>query len=511
MQVELQSITKRFGDLIANNDVSTTFLPGQIHGLLGENGAGKSTLMKVLAGWYVPEGGTIRLDGRDVRFRSPQDALDQGIGYVPQDPQDFPGLTVLEHLVIGQRGWRVDRGLLARRLEETNKSLSFDLAPDARIEDLSVGQRLQLAMAQVVINGARVIILDEPPMGSGLRGSLPMLAQQGKAVVFITHNVAEAISLCDSITVLRRGRKVGAVSRPIDQAALVKLMFEEDLPPTGTPPQASTTLLARLDKVSARTDPPLTDVSLQVHANEIVGLAGIEGSGQASLLRVLAGRARVASGQRAIQAKRAHLVPAGRLGEGLVDGFSVEEMLALSHGTEGRRAGGEPHPPTSSPAKGGGASDESSARGGAGSGIDARSGRSSRWVLDKSWMRELADQSIQQFYIKGQALSPSGSLSGGNQQRLMLASTPFDTDLLLLDNPTRGLDVPTAAFIWSWIQDQCERGAGVVVASGELEELWQNATRILVMGRGRIVGEVSPATDSLERLKALIGGAAEGE
>ena len=200
----------------------------------------------------------------------------------------------------------------------------------------------------------------------------------------------------------------------------------------------------------------------------VVGLAGIEGSGQASLLSLLAGRAKPTTGQRVCQAKRVHLVPAGRLGEGLVDGFTAEEMLSLAH-------------PTAATA--------------------------GSWRLSPQAMRTLAEQSITRFHIKGQPGSSARSLSGGNQQRLMLAATPHDTDLLLLDNPTRGLDVPTAGFIWSWILEQCERGAGIVVASNELEELWQHANRIVVMAQGRLVGEVIPGVDSMDTLKQLMVGA----
>ncbi len=467
MRVELLNITKRFGEVVANNDVSATFEPGQVHGLLGENGAGKSTLMKVLAGWYRPEAGIIRLDGREVTIRSPQDALNLGIGYVPQDPQDFPDLTVIEHLVVGQPGWAVDRAGLARAVEGVNKTLGFDLDPRARVRDITVGQRLQLAMAQVVIQGAKVIILDEPPMGSGLRDSLQQLAAQGKTVVFITHNITDAVGQCDQITVLRRGRRVGTAVRPIQQDELVRMMFEEQPPSAGRPPQAAEAVKARLAGVSSRTDPALTGIDLTVHSGEVVGVAGIEGSGQASLLQVLAGRAKPSVGQRECPARLIHLVPSGRLGEGLVDGFSIEEMLALAHEGEVKRG---------------------------------------RWLLDPAAMRTVAEKSITQFYLKGEPNTAARSLSGGNQQRLMLAATPHQTDLLLLDNPTRGLDVPTAAFIWSWVLEQCGRGAGVVVTSNELEELWEHSTRIIVMAKGRIVGEVSPQTGSFETLKGLVSG-----
>lgn len=467
MKVELVNITKRFGDVIANHEVSAAFEPGQVHGLLGENGAGKSTLMKVLAGWYKPEAGTIRLASRDVVIRSPQDALDLGIGYVPQDPQDFPELTILEHLVVGRPGWAVNQADLIRRLEQVNQALGFSLSPAAKVKEITVGQRLQLAMAQIVVHGAKVIILDEPPMGSGLRDSLQRLAQEGKTVIFITHNMTDALSQCDQITVLRRGRRVGTVSQPVVQADLMRMMFEEQLPPAGRPPSGSDKRLVELGGVSSRTDPALAGIDLTVHAGEVVGVAGIEGSGQASLLRVLAGRAPLTAGRRQCVARRVHLVPAGRLGEGLVDGFTVEEMLALAHTAETTRG----------------------------------------WTLNPKAMHNLAERSITQFSLKGRPESQGRGLSGGNQQRLMLASTPFDTDLLLLDNPTRGLDVPTARFIWSWILEQCGRGAGVVVSSNELEELWEHATRIVVMARGRLVGAVSPAVDNIDTLKGLIAGA----
>jgi len=467
MKVELVNITKRFGSLVANNEVSTVFEPGEVHGLLGENGAGKSTLMKVLAGWYLPEGGKIRLDDRDVRIASPRDAMALGVGYVPQDPQDFAELTVLEHLVVGTAGWGFSRSKLGDEIRRVNDQMGFTLSPAVRVRDVTVGQRLQLAMAQVIIQGAKVIILDEPPMGSGLRDSLQRLAKEGKTVVFITHSIADAVGQCDRITVLRRGHKAGAAARPIDQTQLVHMMFETQPHQAGRPHHEAGPPLADLQNASAHTDPALYDITVQAHSGEIVGLAGIEGSGQSSLLAILGGRGKVASGARTIHAKVPHVVPAGRMGEGLVDGFSVEEQLALAHEK-----------------------------------ILAR-----RMMLDQQAMHEMAEKSIHQFHLKGQPSSLASGLSGGNQQRLMLASTPKNVDLLLLDNPTRGLDVPTAAFIWEWILHQCERGAGVVVASTEVEELWQHCNRILVMARGRIIGEVSPAHHDIHQLKHLVSGA----
>lgn len=468
MKVELVNVTKRFGSLVANNEVSTVFEPGEVHGLLGENGAGKSTLMKVLAGWYLPEGGKIRLDDRDVRVTSPRDAVALGIGYVPQDPQDFADLTVLEHLVVGTSGWGFSRAKLADEIRRVNELMGFTLVPTARVRDVTVGQRLQLAMAQVIIQGAKVIILDEPPMGSGLRDSLQRLAEEGKTVVFITHNIADAVGQCGRITVLRRGHKVGTAVKPIDQAQLVHMMFEKQPHLAGRPHHESGPMRADLQNVTAHLDPAIYDITMQAHGGEIVGLAGIEGSGQSSLLAILGGRGKVASGTRTLNAKVPHVVPAGRMGEGLVDGFSVEEQLALAH--------------------------EKDLTGG-------------RMLLNQKAMHELADKSIQQFHLKGQPASLASGLSGGNQQRLMLASTPKNVDLLLLDNPTRGLDVPTAAFIWEWILQQCERGAGIVVASTEVEELWQHCNRILVMARGRLIGEVSPAHHDIHQLKHLISGA----
>ncbi len=235
MKVELVNITKRFGSLVANNEVSTVFEPGEVHGLLGENGAGKSTLMKVLAGWYLPEGGKIRLDDRDVHIASPRDAMALGVGYVPQDPQDFAELTVLEHLVVGTAGWGFSRSKLGDEIRRVNDQMGFTLSPAVRVRDVTVGQRLQLAMAQVIIQGAKVIILDEPPMGSGLRDSLQRLAKEGKTVVFITHSIADAVGQCDRITVLRRGHKAGAAARPIDQAQLVHMMFETQPHQAGRP------------------------------------------------------------------------------------------------------------------------------------------------------------------------------------------------------------------------------------------------------------------------------------
>ncbi|TMI87445.1 MAG: ATP-binding cassette domain-containing protein [Bacillati bacterium ANGP1] len=491
MRVELRDIHKSFGPVHANDGISLTAEAGSIHGLLGENGAGKSTLMKILSGFTAPDRGQILLDGAPVRIASPAEALRHGIGMLHQDPLDFPTLSLLDNFLMGRPGARRGHGLAGllpdrRGAREALRALAaqfaFSLDPDAPCAGLSVGERQQLEILRLLWLGVRVLILDEPttaisePQRVKLFAALRTMAGQGKVVFFVSHKLQEVLALCDAVTVLRAGRVAGDVAAPCDPGRLVALMFGRDLP---HPPRTGITLgppvleLAALSVDDARS--PIANVSLRVRAGEAVGLAGLEGSGQRLFLQMCAGLIPPAGGRvsiagrdltgrpyREFLASGVAYVPAGRLGEALIPGLTVAEHLALAE-----RPG---------------------------------------VFVDWHAASRAAAQRIRAFDVRGTARTPVQELSGGNQQRVLLALLPRQIAVLLMEHPTRGLDVESAQSIWSHVLERRRRGTAVVFSSADLDELLERSDRILVFFNGRVSAPLDARRATVEQLGRLMAG-----
>jgi general nucleoside transport system ATP-binding protein len=483
MRVQLENIHKHYGNIRANDGIGLTVEPGTIHGVLGENGAGKSTLMKILSGFTPRTEGRILLDGAPTDYRSPAEAAARGIGMLYQDPLDFPQLTVLDNFRLGgpAHGSRDAR----RRLLALNRDLDFALPPGAQTGGLTVGERQQLEILRLMDMGVGVLILDEPTTGisatqkATLFAALRRMADTGKSIILVSHKLEDVEALCDRVTVLRRGRVTGEAEKPFRPDRLMEMMF-------GTPPEPPERrrirpgdLLLTLDRVHAaggRTG--LVDCSVTIREGEVVGLAGLEGSGQGVFLRLAAGLTAPRQGMVRfrnlplngtaypfLKSEGVHFLPGSRLEEGLVPEMDIAEHMALASDTD-------------------------------------------RFWVHWADARQTAVSRIERYNIKGDPQSPVGSLSGGNQQRLLLSFLSPNPSLLLLENPTRGLDVASAHWVWQYLQSACPAGTGIVFSSAELDEILMIADRVLVFFEGAVIKDVRAEATDLRELGLAIAGKA---
>ena len=486
MTIELRGITKTFGALKANDSISLTIPPGSIQGILGENGAGKSTLMKIFSGFLRPDSGEILFDGTALRIESPDDAIKNGIGMLHQDPLDFPPFRIIDDFLLGSPGGLVpNRRKALADFSALSARFDFSLSPDARVASLTVGERQQLEILRLLWLGARVLILDEPTTGISqtqkekLFAALRKLASEGMTVFFVSHKLEDVEALCSRAAILRQGALVGAMDAPFDKAALVRMMFGKEVelaPKSRTAPgrKVLTVRTGSVDSIRLR----IKDVNLEVRAGEIIGIAGMEGSGQDLFLRACGGLVEPAGGQfcldedeRPMNGKTYHdykrmgvaYLPAARLEKGLVPGLTLSEHFILS-----KKMGGA--------------------------------------FIDRQAAGALSEARISAFNIKGRPDSPVESLSGGNQQRALLSLLPETASLILVEHPTRGLDIESTIYIWGKLKERCASGTAILFLSSDLDEILQYSDKVLVF----FAGKVSPAIDTeslnVQKLGELIGG-----
>jgi general nucleoside transport system ATP-binding protein len=484
MHVELVDIHKHYGAVKANDGVSLTIAPGELHGILGENGAGKSTLMKILAGFTARTSGSVRVDGKPVDYRTTAEAAGLGVGMLYQDPLDFPQLPVIDNFILGQTGTlSLARNAFKTRFLELADSFHFRLDPEAPLNSLTVGERQQVELLRLLALGIKLLILDEPTTGissnqkEALYAALRRLAADGKSVLLVSHKLEDVEALCDRVTVLRLGRVTGAMARPFDTEQLLRVMF-------GTPPHTPTCsarpaggevlVLDRVSSPGGRSG--LVECSVAICQGEVVGLAGLEGSGQEVFLRVagglkppqagsihLSGQLMTAYDYHVFNKLGVFFLPSARLEEGLIPELTITEHVALQ---EERRAFRVPYQAAA----------------------------------------ENAARRIETFRIKGRPQTPVEALSGGNQQRLLLSFLPPDPRLLLLENPTRGLDLESVNWVWRHLQSYSRKGTCIVFSSPELEEILMVADRVLVFFNGRIIMDVAAAVTDVQKLGRAIAG-----
>jgi general nucleoside transport system ATP-binding protein len=480
MTLSVSGITKRFGNLVANDDISLELPAGTLHTILGENGAGKSTLMKILSGIVSPDSGSVVLDGAPIELGSPRQALAAGIGMLHQEPLVCLPFTAAENFRLGSRRSVADS---SAELVETGNRFGFRMHPSAVTRSLSIGERQQLEIVRLLAAGIKVLILDEPTSGITVNqrfelfSALRRLAAEGLTVLFVSHKLDEVNELCTSVTVLRRGRVVGTSPLPRSEEDLVEMMFEKGTPiPTRAPATQGGSVVAELFSVDAGDERTgIHQADLQVMEGEVIGLAGLEGSGQGALLRALAGMTAIRGGRVEIAgrdmthraARRSaeagvSFLPGGRLEEGLLPGMTITEHIELA-------------------------------------------GDSAR-ILDWEAARKRAADAIAAFRVKGNADSVAEELSGGNQQRLLLALLPPKLKLLLMEHPTRGLDLDSAAYVWSRLLDRRKHGTAIIFASADLDELLTYSDRILVLFDGRIFARLNARETDAEEIGTLIGG-----
>lgn len=493
--VELRGIGKRFGDVVANEGVDFALARGEVHALLGENGAGKSTLVKILYGLVRPDAGDILVDGVPVQIGSPRDAIAAGIGIVTQHFALVRPMTVTENVVLGRtRGPRLDLGAARVAVEEAVGRLGIRIDPLARVADLSVGEQQRVEIVKALYNRCRVLILDEPTAVlvpqevDALFASLRRLCDEGMSVIFISHKLHEVRRIADRVTVLRRGRLVGTrTTSEIDDRALAELMVGRPVVPVDRPTAGGGgEPLLRVEglRAEARGVPVLAGIDLEVRSGEILGIAGVSGNGQTELVQVLcgmrtpsAGRLEVAGGDVTGASPRA-MVAAG-LGRIPEDArASVVGDLSVAHNLI----------------------------------LERLSDFGTGPLLDDRAVRREAEALIERFEIKARPGDPVATLSGGNLQKVLLARVlAREPAVLVVAQPTRGLDVGATEYVRRALLAQRERGCAVLLVSEDLDELLALSDRIAVMYEGRLVGEMPAVEATPERLGLLMAGLEERE
>ncbi len=496
MTLELRGITKRFGTFTANDSIDLTVRPGEIHALLGENGAGKSTLMNVLYGLYQADEGEIVLDGVVQHFRGPGDAMAAGIGMVHQHFMLVPVFTVAENVILGHEdtGFAGSLDLQAARahVREVAERFGFEVNPDAVVENLPVGVQQRVEIIKALSRDAKVLVFDEPtavltPQETDeLMAIMRQLRDEGTAIVFITHKLREVREVADRITVIRRGKVVAEAEPSADNAELASLMVGRDVeltvekhPPTLGEGGLSVRDLTVIDHSGYVV---VDHVSFDVRPGEVLAIAGVQGNGQTELTEALMGLHAVEEGAVSLDGATLlgksvkHIIDSGvgfvpedRSVDGLIGAFTVAENLMLNRSTDAQfvRLG----------------------------------------TVKSHTITDFADQKIEEFDIRTQgASSLASSLSGGNQQKVVIArELSRDLRLLIVSQPTRGVDVGSIEFIHKRIIEARDAGVPVVLVSTELDEVSALADRIAVMYRGTIIGIVA-GDASRETLGLMMAG-----
>ncbi|MYQ42634.1 MULTISPECIES: ABC transporter ATP-binding protein [unclassified Streptomyces] len=500
--VELRGITKRFPGVVANHDIDITVSRGTVHALVGENGAGKSTLMKILYGMQKPDEGTISVDGEQVSFSSPGDAIDRGIGMVHQHFMLADYLTVLENVVLGSEKLHGIGDRARAKIKEISDAYGLGIRPDAVVEDLGVADRQRVEILKVLYRGARTLILDEPTAVlvpqevDALFDNLRELKAEGLTVIFISHKLGEVLSVADEITVIRRGTTVGTAD-PANTTSkqLAELMVGSELPSPETRESTvtDTPMLAVEDLRLTATDPDgvvravLDGITFTIHKGEVLGIAGVEGNGQSELVDAIMGMRTLDKGtltldgadiSRTATRKRREdgmaVIPEDRHRHGLLLDAPLWENRMLGHVTERPNSKGA--------------------------------------FLDLKAARADTERIVREYDVRTPGIEvTAASLSGGNQQKLIVGrEMSHNPKLLIAAHPTRGVDVGAQAQIWDQIREARHEGLAVLLISADLDELIGLSDTLRVMYRGKLVADADPATVTPEELGSAMTGAAAG-
>lgn len=496
--LELKGITKRFPGVLANDHIDLTLNKGEILALLGENGAGKSTLMNILYGLYKPDEGEILINGEKVVINSPIDAIEQGVGMVHQHFMLIPVFTVTENVMLGNESIKgpgfLDRDKAAQRITEISDRFNLQVNPNFYVKDIPVGVQQRVEIIKLLYRDAEILIFDEPTAvltpqeADELFKIMRLLVEQGKSIIFITHKLREVLEISDRIMVIRRGAMVGETTpQEADKSSLAAMMVgrevELEVEKSVSKPGEVVCSIEDLVVVDKRDEICLQGVSLDVHAGEIVGVAGVQGNGQTELVYAITGLLRNTSGKVTILGQdttrfsprqitelgTAH-IPEDRQQDGLVLPFTVAENLVLCTYYQ------EPF--------------------------------SKGVLLQYPVIMRNAEKLIEDFDIRTpSAMTSVGTLSGGNQQKVIIArelSRPIK--FLVASQPTRGLDVGSIEYIHNQIVKKRDEGAGVLLVSPELDEIMELSDRIAVMYRGQILAIVPNQGISKEYIGLLMAG-----
>lgn len=497
--VRVRGVGKRFPGVIANHDVDITIRSGTVHALIGENGAGKSTLMKILYGVQKPDEGTLTVHGKDVSFASPTDAIAEGIGMVFQHFMLADYLTVLENVVLGAEKLHGIGDKARAEINRISQAYGFDLDPDELVEDLGVGERQRVEILKVLYRGARIIILDEPTAVlvpqevDALFGNLRELKEQGHTILFISHKLDEVLAIADDITVMRRGTTVGeAQPEGTTKRQLAELMVGSELPSPETE-ESTVTDQVQLEVRDLTLHDSfgralLTDIDLTIRRGEVLGIAGVEGNGQAELVESIMGMRKPASGVVSLAGRDiSRWDTRERRGAGI--GYIPEDrhrhgLLLDAPLWENRILGFQDRPPA---AKG--------------------------MLIDRAAARKDAERIVDEYDVRTPGIdTPARALSGGNQQKMIVGrEMSGEPGLLIAAHPTRGVDVGAQAAIWEHIKKARRAGLAVLLISADLDELIGLSDRIQVILRGRLVGEFDPKSVTPQDLGSAMTGAGAHE
>lgn len=495
--IEMREITKKFGDFVANDHINLNLRKGEIHALLGENGAGKSTLMNMLAGLLQPTSGEIAIDGQVVTIDSPSKSSQLGIGMVHQHFMLVEAFTVAENIILGNE--TVKNGLLdlkkaSQEISDLSEKYGLAVDPSAKVADISVGAQQRVEILKTLYRGADILIFDEPTAVltpseiQELMGILKNLIKEGKSIILITHKLDEIRAVADRVTVIRRGRSIetvsvaGATSEDLAEMMVGRsVSFKTEKKPSN--PQDVILSIKDLVVNENRGIPAVKDLSLEVRAGEIVGIAGIDGNGQSELIQAITGLRKVKSGSIVIKGQEVTKyssrqitelsvghVPEDRHRDGLVLPMTLAENIALQTYYK------EP--------------------------------LSQKGILNYPKINEYARKLMEEFDVRGaNELVPAKGFSGGNQQKAIIArEIDRDPDLLIVSQPTRGLDVGAIEYIHKRLIEERDRGKAVLVVSFELDEILNLSDRIAVIHDGKIQGVVLPDQTNKQELGILMAG-----
>ncbi|MFW5988348.1 MAG: ABC transporter ATP-binding protein [bacterium] len=496
--IKMKNITKKFGEVVANDKVNLRVKKGEIHSILGENGAGKSTLMKILFGLYSKDGGEIFIEDKKVEITSPVKAIKLGIGMIHQHFMLVNRLSVTENIIAGKEPITnnifINKKIARKKVKELAESYNFKINPEAKIEDLSVGEQQRVEILKALYRDAEILILDEPTAVltpqevEEFFEVLNKLKKVGKTIIFITHKLEETMKISDSITILRDAKKIANLkTKETDSNELARMMVGHEIDFSVEKKEVKSGKdLLRLEDINAyneRNFLSLKNISFKVGEGEILGVAGVEGNGQLELEEIIMGLMNFNSGKIYFKdkdishystSKRRQLgiahIPSDRLKRGMIEGFNLGENIIL--GSEWQKPFAE------------------------------------NGILNKDRIFKYSDKIIKDFDIRTTGSQSLGSdLSGGNQQKLVLGrELSREPELLVVAQPTRGVDVGAREFIHNLLLEMRSEGKAILLISSELDEITKLSDRILVLYEGEIVANDEADKFTREKLGLLMAG-----